>query len=125
MHLYTLINVLIVRHSLKHINSNLSDTGWVLLAGSTSNGYIYYRKKNGYVTVKANGSSVYVTTAGSYKTLATLPSGCRPSIQIDIPCVWLSSNTAQVNLRIDTSGVIAVWSTISSGYWTTTVTFPV
>lgn len=56
------------------------DSGWIWLAAN-----LYYRKKNGYVTIRFAVSGL---TSDAWNTLGTLPDGYRP----DYTVIYIGSN---------------------------------
>lgn len=109
----TLSNVL---ESIKDIVTRLSYSDWIAL-----NGQIYYRKKNGFVILKANsGGSV---TISSETLVGTLPSGYRPDQQLDFAASAMGGNSV-ILCRVETDGRIRMWASPSTRYWSFCVTLP-
>lgn len=99
----------------------INDSGWQQL-----NSIIKYRRVNNIVYVVCNnGGVVEVPASGSYITIGTLPSGYRPSIDIDFASHTYAENTISLIGRVDTYGNIKMYANVSNSYFGFTVSFPV
>lgn len=101
--------------------AKVDDSG--MQAPTVSGAYCYYRRSGHFVWVSGN-SSGFALSANNYKTLFTLPSGYRPTIDIYCP-LGLSSATAMGILRIRTSGEVQGWATTATSYWNFSTTFAI
>lgn len=101
------------------------DSGWVTAtitaSGKTSSSTLYYRKKDGFVTII--GDYLSASTSG-YETQFTLPSGYRPAKTVIFGCGY-RGNSAPV-VQITTAGVIGIYDgATTAAYHCFTITFPV
>lgn len=94
------------------------DTGWQTLASG-----VYYRKKNGMVTISMSNNSQAQTATET--AVATLPEGCRPSRQII--AVGVTNQFAQyLGISVNTNGEIRTRTATGTGTgFYGSVSFPV
>ena len=107
------VKIATAEQEISDINSSLTDSGWLTLTTG-----VYYRKKNGYVTV--NNTNDELKSTGSDLPIGNLPEGFRPQYT-----VLQKSFNEDSWMQIDTNGNIGLLS--SSGAFDTRciVTFPV
>lgn len=102
---------------------NHEDTNWVYLVGNSSTNRVRYRKKAGivFVDVWYESSAGLSTTA---KTMATLPAGFRPDVQIETAAF---GNVNQlVMLRVNPGGsIVAKVMSGTTNYLKGIISFPV
>jgi hypothetical protein len=103
-----------------------SDTGWVRLAGSGSNG-VWYRTKSGICTIMADGGGGWGGSpkANSSVTVGTLPASARPSHDVRTPLAYKGGSVVGA-LSASSAGVVQiVWGGSVGSYWAATLTYPV
>lgn len=79
---------------------------------------VQYRKYGSVVCVKAWGSGDYDIGGGAWKTIATLPSGFRPSISV-VPVLNGAGATLNgISASLNTNGELDLYCTNTSAtYW--------
>jgi len=102
-----------VQGAVDEVANKLEDSGWINPVNN-----IYYRKKNGFVSVRASGS---VSSSG-WETKFTLPEGCRPHFEIDIP-IYSGDKSVALGI-ITTSGDIQMLGNAGASLGLC-ITFPV
>lgn len=109
-----------------YLNKNFYDSGWMDL-----NNAVKYRKKNGFVTIRADGNGDNKVTIGNINNptnIGTLPEGFRPSIRIIGIGTPKDATGYEVQFNIeDTGDILAMYlsSSKTSYYWSFTATYPV
>lgn len=105
--------------AMNYLADTMTDTGWKKVS---ENYDVYYRRKNGFVTVRGRGANVTVATSGT--AVGTLPEGFRPiGYDCDNACSALGGN-AELLVRVQTSGRVIIFSQPASQYWSFCITFP-
>lgn len=105
----------------KVLNDNFSDSGWIEL-----NTVIKYRKKNGVVYFNGYSNNTTGLTANDYKTVGTLPTGYRPTIEeVNFSVDAMSGDAKNMTAKIGTDGNIRIYSTSTTAYWRCNGSFPV
>ncbi len=99
--------------------SDIASRSWITLRSG-----VYYMKHDNvvYVTIDLGGSQgMSITSSGV--NLGTLPSGCRPSSQIQCAAVGKANNIGM--LRVTTGGdIVAFLFGSTSVYFAATVSYP-
>lgn len=101
--------------------AKVDDSG--LKNANVTGAYCYYRRSGHFVWVSGNAAN-FALSANNYKTIFTLPSGYRPSIDIYCP-LGLSSATKMGILRIRSSGEVQGWADSNTSYWNFSTTFAI
>ena len=97
-----------------------SDTGWVRL-----NDVIYYRRKNGYVTVIGGSYAHLQLSAGVYTQVGMLPTGYCPIMQTPIVFHTVGGAPVAQSGFINPNGEITLYSDSTTvAYWAFVVTYP-
>lgn len=78
--------------------------------------YCQYRKRGNVVHVWGFSNDWNIATGG-YRALTTLPSEARPSANFTFPCGALGGD-AQITCRIQPDGLVYLYSTKTTSYWT-------
>lgn len=105
------------------VSSNYAPTDWVYLVGSASGNRVRYCKRGGavFVDVWYESSAGLSTTA---KTLATLPAGFRPDIQVETAAFGNVDHL--VMLRVNPGGsIVAKVMSGTTNYLKGIISFPV
>lgn len=105
------------------------DTGWVHLVNQT-NFYVRYRKIGKVVYVWGrSGNAKNIPADSTFTSLATLPEGCRPSVETTGFVSLLGGNqSASRFLDINTDGTISIYNRSGDSaftYWSFNESFPV
>lgn len=95
-----------------------SDSSWK----SVYSNYCRIKKKNNIVFVKGQ-SSDYGLTAGQYRAITTLPEGYRPEEVIYFTAGAMGGSAAIFG-RIETDGVLYLYTNTATSYWTYSFSFP-
>lgn len=88
------------------VEEKLDDSGWI---NPSTN--IYYRKKNGFVNVKANHT---MSASDAWETIFTLPEGYRPAIDVFIP-VYVGNMSYSAQGWVKANGDVLVIGTNGVG----------
>lgn len=106
--------------AMNYLADTMTDTGWIKV---NENYDVYYRRKNGFVTVRGRGANVPVAKAGT--VVGILPEGFRViGYDCDNACSALGGS-ASLLIRIQaSSGRVIVFSEPASQYWSFCITFP-
>ena len=116
----------------RKLDATTSDSGWLKLVGDDASATVHqngirYRKVGLVVFVDIRGGSSWgpnATTSG-YVALGTLPSGYRPSIQLEIPFQGVGTS-AYGHFRVSSNGVIEAHCEYgSTNFYTGLFSFPV
>ena len=94
------------------IKNLVYDSGIVDVYGA----YCRYRRRGNVVHVWGISSNGFNIATGDYRALTTLPSEARPSENIIFPCGALGGD-AQITCRIQTDGLVSLYSTKNASYW--------
>ncbi len=90
----------------------LNDTGWQTSSVTDAAHQIYCRKKNGFVSLIAQGAVNKALNANQNQTIGTLPTGFRPNATYVTPCVFrqaASPFTMEIGyVSINANGTLAV-----------------
>lgn len=95
-----------------------SDSGWY----SVYSNYCKVKRKNNIVHVIGNSTN-YGLTAGQYNAITTLPAGYRPSEQMYFSADAMGG-TATIFGRLDTDGILYLYTNTATSYWTYSFSFP-
>ena len=107
-----------IGYSANYVNNKVEPESWTLLANT-----VYYKKCGNIVTVRGYSTGTVSLTQNDYKTLGTLPSGYRPSMDLGFPFTRIGGTDPVGIVRIKTDGVIDIYSTTAGSYWAFTMTF--
>lgn len=105
---------------LKFIATKLEDSGWIEANGR----FCKYRKKNGFVTICGYSAEGGLEIKNSYKVIATLPEGMRPSDSVYF-AVNPTGGNASISGYVNAKGEINLYSSIATKYWAYSLTYPV
>lgn len=98
-----------------------TDSGWISL-----NSYIKYRKVNSIVYVVCDNNGFETIPAdSSYHTIGTLPANYRPSVVIPFASHVYAVATKSIIGRVETNGIISIYTNVSIDYFGFFVAFPV
>ena len=89
---------------------------------SVYSNYCRVKKKNNIVFVKGE-SSDFGLTAGQYIVIAALPEGYRPE-EVIYFTAGARGGSAVIFGRIETDGVLYLYTNTSTSYWTYSFSFP-
>lgn len=103
-----------IENELEFLDGNSS---WVSLENT-----VYYKKVGNVVTVRGYSQDEVALTAGDYKTIATLPQDVRPTTTLAFPWTLIGINGAHI-ARIQTNGIIELYSDEVNTYWAFTITY--
>lgn len=107
--------------AMNYLADMMTDTGWIKV---TENYNVYYRKKNGFVTVRGSAAGVSVSQSGTL--VGILPEGFRPiGYDCDNACSALGGSSELLVRVQSTSGKVFIFSNPASQYWSFCITFPV
>ena len=131
----TIEEVIPLFKSTKNLNSlledgKIGDSEWKTLVewGGVNHYGVYYRKRNGIVTITANsGDPGLKLKKNTQTTLGTLPVGFRPNFEIvgSGTLKAVGGGYCQFNLTSDGSLKVHNLSNVDTIYWAFTFTFPV
>lgn len=107
-----------IGYSANYVNNKVEPGEWTLLANT-----VYYKKCGNIITVRGYSTGTVSLTQNDYKTLATLPSGLRPSMDLGFPFTRIGGTDPVGIVRIKSDGVIDIYSTTAGSYWAFTMTF--
>lgn len=79
--------------------------------------YCKYRKVGKAVFVWGQSNNGWSIAQGGYRALTTLPVGYRPSENFYFTAGAMGG-TAQITGVVNTSGVLSLYTTATTGYWT-------
>lgn len=99
------------------INGKLTPSGWTSL-GNT----VYYKKVGNIVTVRGFSNGDFSLNANDYITVATLPQEARPSITLAFPWTLIGVRGAHI-ARIQTNGIVELYSDTATTYWAFAITY--
>lgn len=98
------------------------DSGWK--SGATSSGNAtYYRKCGRFVTISLYYS--WTATGGTWGGYFTLPSGYRPSTEVNGSYTCGPGGTVLGLIKVATTGVVSLWASATIAYGWGCITFPV
>lgn len=93
------------------------DDSWVAVANT-----VYYKRSGNVVCVRGYSANNKTLEANDYTAVATLPEEIRPKIQLGFP--WSRIGEGQVGItRINTTGVVELFSSTGTSYWAFTITY--
>jgi hypothetical protein len=101
--------------------TNGTDTEWIAM-----NENIYYKRKNGFVTVMGTSYGTLTLTLEDYTLIGTLPSGFRPTYQTPIIYHTVGGTPVGQSGFIWADGTIKLYSKSAyTDYWAFSVTYPI
>lgn len=105
---------------ISEIERKHEDSGWIEANGR----FCKYRKKNGIVTICGFSAGGGLEIKNSYKVIATLPEGMRPSDSVYF-AVNPAGGNASMSGYVNAEGKINLYSSMATTYWAYSVTYPV
>lgn len=105
---------------ISEIERKHEDSGWIEANGK----FCKYRKKNGIVTICGFSAGGGLEIKNSYKVIATLPEGMRPSDGVYF-AVNPAGGNASMSGYVNAEGKINLYSSMATTYWAYSVTYPV
>lgn len=97
---------------------------WIKLKGTLGGQGVYYTKFLNMVIVRVLSGGTWGTTPNGSTTIATLPAGYRPAVNLAFPFTYEGDDHCG-RMAINKTGAITAISASQSKYWGSTAVFPV